>query len=257
MKWREHLIHLENVLKSFQKAGMTLKLKKCSFGKDKVRFLGHLVGRGSHRPIIDKVEAIMKLQPPTTKKGLRSFIGMINFYKHYIKDASSLLKPLTDMTSKKYGNRIQFGEDQTKAFDKVKQALADCTDLFAPQYDKPFILRTDASDTCVAGVLSQEGEEGEFPVVFLSSKLTGPMLRYSILEKECWATIYCLKKVEHIIWGSKTHLHVDNNPLYFSMNSKPSSSKLTRWGLALAKYDIDIHCIAGNMNTVADCLSRM
>src|SRR2546425_1565125 len=230
MKWREHLEHFENVLKSFQKAGMTLKLKKCSFGKDKVRFLGHLVGRGSHRPIVDKVEAIMKLQPPTTKKGLRSFIGMINFYKHYIKDASSLLKPLTDMTSKKYGNRIQFGEDQTKAFDKVKQALADCTDLFAPQYDKPFILRTDASDTCVAGVLSQEGEEGEYPIVFLSSKLTGPMLRYSILEKECWATIYCLKKVEHIIWGSKTHLYVDNNPLYFSMNSKPSSSKLTRWG---------------------------
>ena len=109
----------------------------------------------------------------------------------------------------------------------------------------------------MAGELSQEGEEGEYPVVFLSSKLTGPMLRYSILEKECWATIYCLKKVEHIIWGSKTHLYVDNNPLYFSMNSKPSSSKLTRWGLALAKYDIDIHCIAGNMNTVPDCLSRM
>src|SRR5437899_559415 len=116
MKWRDHLIHLENVLKSFQKAGMTLKLKKCSFGKNKVRFLGNLVGMGCHRPIVDKVEAIVKLQPPTTKKGLRSFIGMINFYKHYIPDASQLLKPLTDITSNKYGNKIQFGEDQVKTF---------------------------------------------------------------------------------------------------------------------------------------------
>src|SRR5437867_1763307 len=58
MKWREHLIHLENVLKSFQKAGMTLKLKKCAFEKEKIKFLGHLVGRGSHRPLVDKVEAL-------------------------------------------------------------------------------------------------------------------------------------------------------------------------------------------------------
>src|SRR3989441_904741 len=98
------------------------------------------------------------------------------------------------MTSKKYGNRIQFGEDQTKAFEKVKQALADCTDLFTPQYDKPFILRTDASDTCVAGVLSQEGEEGEYPIVFLSSKLTGPMLRYSILEKNAGQRFIVLRR---------------------------------------------------------------
>src|SRR5438876_5168830 len=128
--------------------------------KGQGQVLGQLCGRSCHRPIVDKVEAIMKLQPPTTKKGLRSFIGMVNFYKHYIKEASLLLKPLTDMTSKKFGNKIQFGENQIKAFDKVKQALADCTDLFAPQYDKPFILRTDASDTCVAGVLSQEGVGG-------------------------------------------------------------------------------------------------
>ena len=161
------------------------------------------------------------------------------------------------MTGKKYGNKIKFGEDQIIAFEKAKQELANCTDLFAPNYEKPFILRTDSSENCIAGVLSQEGEKGEFPIMFLSSKLSGAMLNYTILEKESWAVIWCLRKVDHIVWGSKIHLFVDNSPLFYTINAKPSSGKLMRWAIALSKYDIDMHYIAGNRNTVADALSRI
>src|SRR5437867_719253 len=126
---------------------------------------------------------------------------MVNFYKHYLKDASQLLKPFTDMTRKMHGNKITFGEDQVEAFEKVKQALSDCTDLFAPRYDKPFILRTNSSDICIGGVSSQEGEDGECSIMFLSSKLTGSQLNWGILEKESYATVWCLKKVEHILWN--------------------------------------------------------
>ena len=141
------------------------------------------------------------------------------------------------MTKKMYGNKITFEEAQIKAFDKVKKALSDCTDLFAPRYDKPFILRTDSPDTCIGGVLSQEGYngDGEFSMMFLSSKLTGSMLQWGVLEKESYATIWCLKKVEHIIWGNRVKLFVDNNPLFHTMNARPSSSKLMRWSLALSK----------------------
>ena len=86
--WRDHIIHLEKVLKAFQEAGMTLKLKKCCFGKNKVKFLGHCVGGGLHSPLLDKVETIKNIAEPTTKKALRSFIGLANYYKNYVNNQS-------------------------------------------------------------------------------------------------------------------------------------------------------------------------
>jgi len=65
--WKEHLFHLRNVFQVFREAGMTLKWKKCDFGKPKVKFVGHMVGTGEIALVQSKVEAIKLMPAPTTK----------------------------------------------------------------------------------------------------------------------------------------------------------------------------------------------
>ncbi len=82
--WRDHLTHLENVFSAYEGVGMTLKLSKCKFAMPRVDFLGHNVGSGSLSVQESKVAAIVSLPEPTSKKLVRSFLGMCAFYKNYI-----------------------------------------------------------------------------------------------------------------------------------------------------------------------------
>jgi len=82
--WKQHLCDLEAVFQAFSDAGMTLKLSKCMFAKSSVKFVGHEVGSGKRAALKSKVEAIRAIPEPHTKKLLRSFLGMVNFYRNYI-----------------------------------------------------------------------------------------------------------------------------------------------------------------------------
>jgi len=91
----------------------------------------------------------------------------------------------------------------------------------------------------------------------MSSKLSGAQLNYNILEKEAFAVLFCLSKIEHLVYGSKIILHVDNNPLHYILNARPSSSRLTRWAISLSRYDLDVVHLSGKLNIVADAMSRL
>ena len=98
--WGEHLNHLDQVLQAFCDVGMTLKLSKCKFAMSTVLFVGHTVGSGVKSMDTSRIDAIMAMEPPDTKKKWRSFIGLVNYYRDYVPNMSSLLLPLTDLTKK-------------------------------------------------------------------------------------------------------------------------------------------------------------
>jgi hypothetical protein len=148
--WKNHMRHLESVLNAFAEVGMSLKFSKCKFGLAKVKFIGHMVGSGVRRPLLDKVEAIKAIPEPSSKKMLRSFLGMMSFYRVYIPRFSEIAHSLTEMTKNTQPNKISFNEEQRNAFNKLKESLCLCTDLYAINFDKPFVLFTDAFDTAVA-----------------------------------------------------------------------------------------------------------
>ena len=83
---------------------------------------------------------------PTTKKQVRSLLGLINFYRRYIPDCATLISPLTDLTRSRAPNRVEWGDKQEAAFTKVKEVLSKEPILKLPDLDKEFILQTDASD---------------------------------------------------------------------------------------------------------------
>ncbi|CAM4533278.1 unnamed protein product, partial [Lepidochelys kempii] len=170
--WADHLEHLQKVLERIREAGLTVKAKKCQIGLNRVTYLGHQVGQGTISPIQAKVDAIQKWPVPKSKKQVQSFLGLAGYYRRFVPHYSQIAAPLTDLTKKKQPNAVQWTGKCQKAFNKLKATLKSDPVLRAPDFDKPFLVTTDASECGVGAVLMQKGPDQEFhPVVFLSKKL--------------------------------------------------------------------------------------
>ena len=254
--WKVHMKHLESVFQEFRRVGMTLKLSKCKFGYQRVKFIGHMVGNGERQPVSSKVDAIMQIAEPRTKKMLRSFLGMCNFYRTYIPKYSEIALPLTELTKSDRSNKVILGDTERAAFNKLKQALSEKTVLAIPDTSRPYIVRTDSSDYAIGATLSQDMDGVEKPIAFASYKFTDPQRKLSTIEKEAYAVIYALKKFDYLVFGREIVLYTDHDPLHYLTSSTPKSAKLTRWSLALTRYNIVVHHIRGRDNICADYLSR-
>ncbi|GBM66113.1 Retrovirus-related Pol polyprotein from transposon 297 [Araneus ventricosus] len=94
--WEEHLSHLNAIMSKIKDAGLTIKPIKCKFAQDRVKYLGHIVGRGIRTPNEVKVKAVPDFPVPTTKSQVRAFLGLAGYYNHYIPMFSSIVAPLTE-----------------------------------------------------------------------------------------------------------------------------------------------------------------
>ncbi|CAM4476055.1 unnamed protein product [Lepidochelys olivacea] len=255
--WADHLEHLQKVLERIREAGLTVKAKKCQIGLNRVTYLGHQVGQETISPLQAKVDAIQKWPVPKSKKQVQSFLGLAGYYRRFVPHYSQIAAPLTDLTKKKQPNAVQWTRKCQKAFNKLKATLMSDPVLRAPDFDKPFLVTTDASERGVGAVLMQKGPDQEFhPVVFLSKKLSERESNWSVTEKECYAIVYALEKLRPYVWGRRFHLQTDHAALKWLHTVKETNKKLLRWSLALQDFDFDIQHISGASNKVADALSR-
>jgi hypothetical protein len=182
---------------------------------------------------------------------------MCSFYRCYIQNFASISVPLTNLTRKGSSDKITFNQTELDAFNQLKEALANSVTLYSPSSDRPYVIRTDASDYAVGAVLSQnDNQMQEHPIAFASSKLSGPQLNWSTIEKEAYAIIFSLQKFDYLVFGREIHLFTDHNPLQYLAISAPKSAKLTRWALSLSRYNIIVNHTRGVDNVTADCLSR-
>ncbi|XP_055932981.1 uncharacterized protein LOC129963003 [Argiope bruennichi] len=256
--WEEHKKHIMEVFCTLQESNLTINLEKCEFGKKEVKFLGHIVGSGRHSPDPEKIDAIKKLLRPTNKKEVRSLLGLANYYRDYIPNFSSLVLPLTNLTKKNVPNKIPWAKEQEQAFQILKEELVKMPSLYTPQLDKPFQLYTDASATAVGACLAQIGDDGkEKPIAFFSKKLTATQTRWATIEREAYAVLEALKKYDTWIFGARVQVISDHNPLTYLTQQTPHSAKLTRWSLALQRYDVTISYRKGSKHCNADSLSRL
>ncbi|CAM4642153.1 unnamed protein product [Lepidochelys kempii] len=255
--WADHLEHLQKGLERIREAGLTVKAKKCQIGLNRVTYLGHQGGQGTISPLQAKVDAIQKWPVPKSKKQVQSFLGLAGYYRRFVPHYSQIAAPLTDLTKKKQPNAVQWTGKCQKAFNKLKATLMSDPVLRAPDFDKPFLVTTDASERGVGAVLMQKGPDQEFhPVVFLSKKLSERESNWSVTEKECYAIVYALEKLRPYVWGRRFHLQTDHAALKWLHTVKETNKKLLRWSLALQDFDFDIQHISGASNKVADALSR-
>jgi hypothetical protein len=133
--------------------------------------LGHIAGQEAIQPHPNKVRVVQALTHPTTKKQLRSFLGLVNFYRRFIPNCAYISVPLTDLTRKFSPNKIHWTESQELAFQNGKKALTSSPILKLPNITETFILQTDASDHGIGAVLLQEENKVKQPITFISRKL--------------------------------------------------------------------------------------
>ncbi|GFS03067.1 retrovirus-related Pol polyprotein from transposon 297, partial [Elysia marginata] len=222
-----------------------------------VEFLGHQIGSGKLSPSASKVEAIENAEPPRTKKQLRSFLGLAGFYRRYVPNFSAIVSPLTDATKAGMPNHIRWEEPQERAFNYVKKCLSQEPVLRLPDFERPFILAADASDTGIGAVLKQEFEDGTFPIVYLSKKLLPREQRYSVVERECLALVWAVKSLSTYLIGREFLIETDHAPLLYLNKAKSENGRLMRWALLLHQYRFRLVSVKGVDNHGPDFLSRL
>ena len=254
--WSQHVQRLTSLLKRLQEANLTVNLAKSEFAKATLTYLGFEVGHGQIKPLEAKTKAIHEFAVPRTRKQLRRFLGMINFYRNFCPNLSETLAPLTSLTSP---NTVYSWTDQCQAaFETAKSLLGSAPILQIPRFDRPFKLRTDASQLGAGALLFQVDDQGiEHPIAYYSKKFSRPQQAYATIEKEAFAIVDSLKHFAYYVQnGLPIEIHTDHNPLVFLRKMKNDNQRLLRWSLALSEYPIVIKHIPGKENVVADCLSR-
>ena len=255
--WEDHLLHLEAVLQRLKQAGLTVKRKKCQFGMPECVYLGHSVGSGQVRPEEVKVKAIREFAVPETKRQVRSFLGIAGYYRKFIPHYASVAAPLSDLTRKSQPNTVAWTPECALAFEKLKLALCSEPVLKSPEFDRRFLLQTDASDRGVGAVLSQLGQDGlDCPITYFSRKLLPREKRYATIEKECLAIKLGIQAFRTYLEGRLFTIQTDHRSLQWLDRIKDTNPRLTRWSLFLQGYSYIVEYRSGPSNSNADGLSR-
>nr|VZI33787.1 unnamed protein product [Spirometra erinaceieuropaei] len=187
----EHLHHLTLLFDRFQQFGVTLHPSKCVLGATSLEFLGHLIDSNGIRPLPPKVAAIRDFPPPTSKRTLQRFLGMVNFYRRFLPNCADTILPLTDLLSGPK-RTFELTSAALTSFELVKDLLADATLLTHFHADAPISLMVHASNVAVGAVLQQSLPDSTVPLAFFSKKLSKAETRYSTFGRELLAAYLAL-----------------------------------------------------------------
>ena len=190
---------MERVLDAILKAGLTVNREKSEFGCSQVRYLGYLVGRTGMHPDPEKVEPITIYPASNTLRNLRRFLGMVSWYRRFIKDFAAKAEPLYRLLKK--NRRYTWDNEQEQAFQKLKNALITAPTLSKPDFSLPFVLQTDASSTGLGAVLTQVQNGEENVIAFASRSMQRAEKNYAVTEQECLAVIWAVEKFRPYLEG--------------------------------------------------------
>ncbi|GFW66696.1 retrovirus-related Pol polyprotein from transposon 297 [Trichonephila clavipes] len=256
--WESHIKHMETVLQRIKRAKLTIKPSKCKFAQQNVKFLGHIVGQGFRIPSEIKVQAVLEFPTPRTKTQIRAFLGIAGYYQKYINLFSVIAAPLTDaLKGRAKKGEIKWTTECENAFRELKGKLIDKPVLYAPNFEREFIVQTDASNAGMGAVLTQLTEQGEeHPILYLSKKFSEVEKRYCTTEKECASIVFAIKRLHYYLDGNSFLVMTDHNPLVWLNRNVSSNPRLMRWALALQPYNFRIVHRSGKSHKNADSLSR-
>jgi hypothetical protein len=248
----EHVQHLEEVLCILERNKLYVNRAKCSFNLPEVHYLGYIVGRGGVRPDPKKVQVVHEWPVPKTAHDVRSFLGLTQYFRRFIKDYSLVAAPLQALLQKK--STCQWNDQCQQAFERLKQALLTAPVLSMPDFDRPYELEvwTDASNTAVGAVLMQNGH----PIAYESRKFSSAERNYNTTDREMLAIIHALRTWRCYLEGAQFKVKCDHKALSFFKTKVEVTPRQARWLEFLERFNLSIDHVAGKIN-VSDVLSRV
>uniref|UniRef100_A0A7I4Y6B5 RNA-directed DNA polymerase n=1 Tax=Haemonchus contortus TaxID=6289 RepID=A0A7I4Y6B5_HAECO len=257
----EHVANLEALFKRISDYGFRVRVDKCNFLMPQLRYLGNIIDSTGRRPDPAKIEVIRKMPNPTDIGQVRSFLGMLNYYGHFISEMRQLRAPLDDLLRK--NAPFKWSAECQDAFQRAKDVLA--SDLLLTHYDpsKEIVIAADASEYGLGAVISHRLSDGtEKAIHHASRSLTAAERNYGQVEKEALAITFALRKFHRYIYGRHFKLLTDHKPLLAIFGSKKgvpvyTANRLQRWALIVKNYDFTIEYRHTTNFGQADALSRL
>ena len=225
--FEEHLSNLNLVFNRLREAGLKLKPSKCDICKKQVTYLGHVISADGIATDPSKIEKVSNWPIPTSKREVQQFLGLVSYYRRFIKDFATIAKPLHHLPEKT--TQFQWNDHCQRAFDHLRQCLTNAPVLIFPDYSKNFILDTDASDTGIGAVLSQlDDNNRECVVAYASRTLSKTERRYCVTRKELLSVVTFIHLFRPFLLGHKFTLRTDHGSLTWLANFKQPEGQLAR-----------------------------
>lgn len=266
------LTNLTHVLERFAAVGATFKVSKCKFFLKELTYLGGIVTSEGVKCAGSAQAAVLEYTRPANISQLRRFLGLINYCSRFIRGASQLIAPLTVLTKSRQGKKISkrqrainltvsgptmagWTDECEQNFETLKSRLVDPELLRHPDYTKPFILTTDASDIAAAAILSQLDDDGfEHPVGYYGHVFDETERNYSATKREAFAIKWACQKLRHFLHGRLFTIITDHQALRHLETCKDKT--LQRWALELQDLHYVIVHRPGKDIPHVDALSR-
>jgi len=183
---------VEEVLKRLEENDLFVKPEKCKWKVREVKFLGVVIGPRGVEMQKKKVEGVLNWPAPRNVKEVQKFLGLVNYYRRFIKDFTKIAAPLHILVRKE--QKWKWEKEQEEAFGKLKKAFMMEPVLAIPDIDREMRVEADASDYAMGGVLLSKCKDGKWrPVAFISKSLNATERNYEIHDKEMLAVIRCLE----------------------------------------------------------------
>ncbi|KAK9091781.1 hypothetical protein Sjap_024958 [Stephania japonica] len=219
----EHLEHQWSVLTVLHENKLYVNLKKCTFLARKLLFLGFIVSADGIQVDDEKVRAIREWPAPKIVSELRSFLGLVSFYRRFIRHFNSIAASLTECLKK---GKFQWSNETEYAFALLKEKLCTAPVLALPDFSKLFEVDCDASGVGIGAVLSHEKR----PVAFFSEKLSDARHSWSTYDKEFYSVVRDLQTWEHYLVGQEFVLYSDCDALkHLNSQTRISKDMHARW----------------------------
>ena len=188
----EHLSDIRKVFKKLRLAKLSMKLSKCHFFSQEIQYLGHILSTKGIHPLPSKTQAIQKMHASTTPKQLHAFLGLVGYYRKFIKNFVTIAKPLILIT--RHQVKFEWTPEHQEAFMKLKDSIIQAPILHYPNPSKKYIVYTDASDDACRAQLTKEHDGMEFPISFLSHTILETQRKWSTTEQEAYRVYYAITK---------------------------------------------------------------
>ncbi|KAH8405575.1 hypothetical protein KR215_003217 [Drosophila sulfurigaster] len=250
----ECLRKMERVFNKSAEFGLKIKWKKCHFLQTKIHFLGHIIEDGKIKPGIEKTKAIGKFPAPQNIKALQSFLGLIGFFRKFIRGCSQIAKPLTDLLRKDESFRM--GSAELQSLQKLKDALTSEPVLIIYDRDASTELHTDASKDGFGVTLLQWYDDQLYPVCYWSKKTTEAESRKHSYILEAKAVYLALKKFRQYLLGISFKLIIDCAAFKQTLKKQDVPRDVAEWVVYMEQFDFEVEHRPGNRLKHVDCLSR-